>query len=288
MKVIVYRILRFFPLFVMVAMAEPACQSLSSSQVKVGHDSKSPNLRIILIRHGESENNIHHEVSMEQYRQNRQPDPDLTTVGYQQAQETADFLRTGNNALLRNVHEIYVSPAHRTLLTCRPIADALQIEPKVWADLFEVGGVFSYQPNSADADGVLSTVGQGGLTRNQMKTEFPNYILEERVTDKGWYTLSKKETKEEGRARIERVFQTLRNQVMTASEDRTVLLVVHGDFIDYFVQSAFGIPGTTRTFPCWNTCITIVDLDGTGRAMVLQHNSVSHLSIVKTESLGKC
>jgi broad specificity phosphatase PhoE len=288
MKLIVHLFLRIFPLIAIVSMADPTCQSGSSPQVKVGHDSQSPNLRIILIRHGESENNIHHEISMEQYQQNRQADPDLTPVGYQQAQETAEYLRMGTNALLRNVHEIYVSPVRRTLLTCRPIAHALQIKPQVWADLFEVGGVYTKDPKSADVDGVIGTVGLGGLTRSQMSTEFPNYILDDRVSDKGWYTLSTKETKEQGRARIERVLQTLRNQVKTAAEDRTVLLVVHGDFIDFFVQAAFDIPGTTRTFPCWNTCITIVDLDATGRAMVLQHNSVSHLSIVKTESLGKC
>jgi broad specificity phosphatase PhoE len=225
---------------------------------------------------------------MEQYRQNRHADPDLTDVGYRQAQETADYLRTGNNALLRNVHEIYVSPLRRTLLTCRPIAQALQIDPKVWPDLYEVGGVYSNELNSTDANGVIGTVGHSGLTRSHMRTEFPNYILDDSVTDRGWYTLSTKETKEQGRARIERVLQTLRNQVEAASEDRTILLVVHGDFIDYFVQAAFGITGTKRTFPCWNTCITVVDLDATGRAMVLQHNSVSHLSVVKTESLGKC
>jgi probable phosphoglycerate mutase len=261
-------------LFPRLIFATPDCTS-TSAQVKVGHNAVSPNLRLILIRHGESYNNIHHEISRQQYLENRQSDPPLTEIGRKQAHETAQYLASRKHALLHSIDEIHVSPFRRTLETARPLAEALEVEPRVKTDIYEVGGVH--------VDGV----GQGGMTKSEMLKEFPTYKLTEDVTDEGWYSLAKKETREQGRSRVEQVYGRLLQQATEAKEDKTIILVVHGDFIDFLLQTAFGIV-SEKAFPCWNTCITVLDIDKTGKPMILMHNTVEHLSVVKTQSLGKC
>ncbi|KAL7572489.1 hypothetical protein ACA910_000316 [Epithemia clementina (nom. ined.)] len=262
------------------ASSSTASSATTLSQVKVGHNAASPNLRIILIRHGESENNVHHEVSREQYMNHRQPDPPLTATGQEQAKETAHYLASQQNALLFPIDRIYVSPLRRTLMTARPIAQALQLNPIVWTDIYEVGGVHE------------NGLGQGGLTRLEMQQICSQVIVTDssRVTDQGWYDVSLgKESKEQARKRVAKVFAELQRQAKQARDDRTIALVVHGDFIDLFLQTALGWKNEGRwLFPCWNTCISVLDMDVTGRPMLLMHNAVSHLSTVKTHSLGKC
>ena len=248
-------------------------------QVKVGHNAVSPNLRLILIRHGESANNVEHEISREQYLANRQPDPPLTATGQEQALETGEYLASKQNALLFPIHRLYVSPLRRTLMTAQPIAKALQLQPIVWTDIFEVGGVYEN-----------GGMGKPGMTRTEMLTAFPDYhVPQQHVTEKGWYNVAMgKETREQGRQRIVKVFETLQQQAKDATQDTTIALVVHGDFIDFVVQTAMEWPYQGRAFPCWNTCITVLDIDVTGRPMLLMHNAVSHLTTVKTQSLAKC
>ena len=249
-----------------------------STQVKVGHNAVTPNLRIILIRHGESENNIQYEISKAQYLANRQPDPPLTLTGQQQAKETAHYLASQQNAVLSRIERMYVSPFRRTLMTAHPIAKALNLKPMVWPDLYEVGGVHE------------EGEGRGGMTRTEIQKDFPTYQVDhESISSNGWYNVSLgKETVEQARARIAGVFRELQQQAMEATKDGTICLVVHGDFIDFLLQTALEWPSQGRMFPCWNTCISVLDIDKTGRPMLLMHNAVSHLSTVKTESLGKC
>lgn len=242
-------------------------------QVQVGHSQVTPNLRVILIRHGESENNVHNEIGPDHYQKHRQADPTLTANGRQQAQETAEYLKDCDHALLRGIDEIYVSPFLRTLQTCQPIAEALEISPKVWKEIHEVGGASN------------NGTGIPGMTKTQILKGFPDYLVDD-VTEEGWYGGSRKETRTEGKARIKSVYDNLKQ--LATERDRTVVLVVHGLFIDFLLQVAFAVEGTDRRFHCWNTCISVLDINSNGESMLLMHNSVSHLTVVKTESLGKC
>ena len=243
--------------------------------MKVGHSQVTPNLRLILIRHGESENNVHNEIGPDHYQKHRQADPPLTANGRQQALETAEYLKDCGNALLRGIDEIYVSPFLRTLQTCQPIAEALEISPKVWKEIHEVGGASN------------NGTGIPGMTKTQILKGFPDYLVDDvDVSEEGWYGGSTKETRTEGKARIKSVYDHLKQ--LATQRDRTVVLVVHGLFIDFLLQVAFAVEGTDRRFHCWNTCISVLDINSNGESMLLMHNSVSHLTVVKTESLGKC
>ena len=261
-----------------------ASSTCTSKFVRVGHNNDEPTLRVILIRHGESQNNVKHEVSKENYLEHRQADPALTENGKLQAQRAADYITSGANAMLSNIDELYVSPFLRTMMTAAPIAKALGMPAKVWTDIYEVGGVHE------------EGVGVGGLTRSQIQERFPTYEIPEdgSVTEDGWYDKSRnKETRQMGKDRIVGVFQTLLEWAKKCKEegkDKTIALVVHGDFIDFTLQAAYGVNGLDHVFPCYNTCMSVLDLTTTRKPMVLFHNSVLHLenSLVKFDKLNKC
>eukprot|EP00549_Striatella_unipunctata_P025394 CAMPEP_0118685422 /NCGR_PEP_ID=MMETSP0800-20121206/7233_1 /TAXON_ID=210618 ORGANISM="Striatella unipunctata, Strain CCMP2910" /NCGR_SAMPLE_ID=MMETSP0800 /ASSEMBLY_ACC=CAM_ASM_000638 /LENGTH=165 /DNA_ID=CAMNT_0006582323 /DNA_START=173 /DNA_END=670 /DNA_ORIENTATION=- len=163
--------------------------------------------------------------------------------------------------------------------TAEPIAKALKLSAIVWNEIYEVGGVYE------------NGEGRRGLTRAEMKGMFPTYTIpEDQVAEDGWYDVSlNKEPRPAGRERANGVFDKLKKQAMEATSDRTIVLVVHGDFIDFLLQSAVGVEGTSRFFPCFNTCISVLDMTAKD-TMILFHNSIAHLSedLVKTHALGKC
>lgn len=264
--------------------------------VRLGHGNNRPTLRVVMIRHGESTNNVLHEIGPEHYRQHRTPDPALTTNGQLQAQRTADYLGSGLHPLLDDIERLYVSPFLRTLLTAAPLAETLRLYPTVWTDLHEVGGVYRYN-NTTDG----GTVGLGGLTRSQMDEGFPLYMLPDDVGPQGWYNAQQqKETRAMGKTRVQGVFRKLQDmakELDREGRDRTIAMVVHGDFIDFMLQAAYQIKGTDHRFPCYNTCITAFDLTASANdegqqppPIVLFHNSVAHLppSLVKHDKLMKC
>ena len=121
-----------------------------------------PRLRVTLIRHGESENNILSEVGSEAYRKGRFADPPLTDLGRRQAQITAEYLCGDDcNDLIKKPDTIYVSPFLRTLQTSFPTASKLSSASNVvvWDDIFEISGCHK--------DGVP----MGGLTSQEVAKE---------------------------------------------------------------------------------------------------------------------
>lgn len=84
--------------------------------------SQRPVLRLVLIRHAESRNNVKVMVSYAHYRQSRDSDPPLTALGQEQAEALAKFLSGGQAGLMLRLTELHVSPALRTLETAVPIA----------------------------------------------------------------------------------------------------------------------------------------------------------------------
>lgn len=251
-------------------------------------------LRIILVRHGESQNNLYHEISLQVFEENRVADPSITERGMQQAQCVADYFQSGENMLLQDVHEMYVSPMLRTMQTATPIAKALNICPIVWTEIHEISGVHD------------RGIGQGGMTRTEMQQQFPDYKLPDNVTEFGWYdTKLGRESDKHGRQRVQSVWQHLVKMANELSEDHTIVMVVHGDFIDQFLQVSLDIAEPVnsyakddpleekhKVFPTWNASISALDLCmyKNQKPTILFHNSVAHLAphLVKTQKLGKC
>lgn len=251
-------------------------------------------VRVILVRHGESENNAFAGISRASYLANRKADPQLTERGVKQAHAVAEWFRSSPAATLyRPVDCLFVSPFLRTMQTAKEFQTALQISPNVVTDIFESGGMYSLD------DGV----GVGGLNRDQMTTMFPGYNIPDDVDEDGWYVLrgqrDGKEKREHCFARAKRVVERLKvmakelakNDTMNEIDDnedsdglhhsgaiKRIVMVVHGDVMNDILCAALQCKWEHHVFEHYNTSVTSFDIYPSGETVLLQMNSVNHLT----------
>lgn len=92
-------------------------------------------MRLYLIRHAESENNVLSQESLHR----RVVDPDLTPLGYRQRDLLARHIgaETDVNGEGYAITHLYTSAMYRSLLTTKPVSEALGVAPRVWPDLHE-------------------------------------------------------------------------------------------------------------------------------------------------------
>lgn len=240
-------------------------------------------MEVYIIRHGQSYNNL-----LMEDETLRVQDPHLTDLGVAQAEQLAAFLASAPNLeqLVRypvdsrqraehhrhSFTHLYTSPMRRTLQTAQPLARALNLQPEIWVDIHEHGGIYLTQ------NGV--TTGFGGLTRSQIQAEFPGYTLPEMITENGWWN------PQDGfeditlcRARAMRVARRLRERAQAEnSADDRIALVTHGTFMDCLIKALFNrLPGDDHYHWHYNTAITRFDLLKDGGLILRYINRVSHL-----------
>lgn len=241
-------------------------------------------MRVYLIRHGQSTNNILADVRQRVY------DPPLTDLGHQQAQQLANYLATTpempigmfaiekDNADHFNFTHLYTSAMTRCLQTTRPIAKALNMKPEIWLDIHEAGGIFL-----KDEDGIET--GYPGITRTQVTTDFPDYVIPELLTETGWWDTARGEEKSDDfMLRVVRVAQLIRqraSQTEKHGNDR-IALVSHGLFLSSLLKVLMGHPvwnPTSPFFAHYNTAITRLDFnEGWDDPLRLHYlNRVEHL-----------
>jgi len=218
-------------------------------------------LRILFIRHGESENNVLCNISDDEYWKHRKPDPKLSAKGEKQVQAAANALAK-NPPVVSPLDKIYVSPMTRALSTAKPIAESLRMSPTVWTDMYEVGGCFGGEKGSF--------YGVGGLSRNEMQRLYPGYILPpEEITQHGWYPKKlRMETGSHAVLRAAAISTRLRDMAMRLEDDdsKTIALVAHHDTIDLILRDLMGLkipvevapPG--KVFKHYNAAFTCLDL----------------------------
>ena len=173
-------------------------------------------LRVLLVRHAQSKNNlIAAEVAVKyagrpveemraEFEARRSHEPELSDLGSVQA----EMLGTTLADMFADCSDVPVhcSCMQRTILTAQPL---LSKGLKGWKglireDLFEVGGSFS------TTDGVdIVHEGASGL---ELQERFPDFDLSENLRDmgsKGWYPQGARETKEEGLLRAKSIVDGL-------------------------------------------------------------------------------
>ena len=223
-------------------------------------------MRLYLIRHAQSENNILTDATMDQ----RQVDPGLTELGLRQRDLLADFLANGAEIGSEGfrIDRLYTSAMYRSLLTSQPISQALGLKPEVWLPLHELGGMYK-RSNGSD-------LGFGGMSSADINLAFPAYQLPEAVTEAGWYDAKLGfEPIAHSLGRAETVARTLRQ--WSGSED-TIALVSHAGFLNLLLWAIFDdAPGHER----WryyhnNTAITRIDYER-GAPVLHYLNRVDHL-----------
>lgn len=235
-------------------------------------------MELYIIRHGQSLNNAMPDDQL------RVPDAPLTELGREQAERLAGYLQDGRNrdpwynpstGYSRLEHEagwgithLYVSPMTRALQTCQPIVAALGIQPEVWLETHEHGGVYQRRP-----EGI---VGFTGRTRREIESDFPGYLLSEGISDQGWWNPARgSETMPEAIGRAVQVAGDLRRR---AESDDRILIVTHGTFIDTLIKALFAqLPSRALFYLHYNTAITRIDFTERERLLVRYLNRVAHL-----------
>lgn len=225
--------------------------------------------QLFFIRHGQSSNNALADQSQ------RVCDPELTQVGQVQAERVAAYvaqrkhlLGTGDTAAEGPaLDRLYCSAMIRALHTATPIGKALSLQPEVWVDIHETGGIFLERPDG----GVDRFPGAG---RSDIHARFPDVLLPDAVGEEGWWH-GDRESAEEGRQRALKVAQILRRQA-TAGE--RIGLVTHGDFMSHLLKALLGVKqGTEIYLDHRNTAITCLKISPEKDTVVYYANRFEHL-----------
>lgn len=244
-------------------------------------------MRLLLIRHGQSANNVlaeSHGHDYATYMAGRVPEPPLSEIGLCQAQRLAEHLaaaaarplpETDRLAWVTSEHPIdalYVSPMLRALQTALPISQALGIQPQVWVDIHEHGGVFTGSPEKGDV------VGYPGLTRAEIEEQFAGYSVVDGLLDAGWWSGGYEEM-DVCYGRACRVAGDL-YRLAEEQPDATLALVTHGTFLDALMQALF-VPneayGDRVHFSHLNTGVSRIDFSSERRLALRYLNRLDHL-----------
>ena len=204
-------------------------------------------MKLYLIRHAESANNAI--VTGRGDWSARVPDPELTERGHQQAQLLAEHLtdpagETRQHPILAGesgtlsfgLTHLYCSLMTRSILTAQYIAGTCAVRAVAHPDIFEKGGIYH-----ESADGTKT--GAPGPGRAYFRERFPALELPDSVDEDGWYNRDY-ETEEPFLWRIAHVLKDIRRR-HALSQDR-VAMVVHGDFIDQFLNEVTVLPAARR------------------------------------------
>ena len=171
-------------------------------------------MRLLLIRHGQSLDNLAWNAGMESIGDEDSP---MTDLGHSQAASLAQAFRDG---LLPKPDHLMSSLMVRAVQTVAPIAQALDQQVTGLVKAYEVGGVYR------TTDSYESPY--PGLKRAELLQCCPNLVLPPVVTDEGWYFRSI-EPRIEAWSRAERVISRL--MILYGNSNDLVALVSHGMFI---------------------------------------------------------
>lgn len=240
-------------------------------------------MKLFLIRHAQSANNaLAEQAQMDDYLDQRSPEPTITELGFEQAQRTADHLAAlewpedadGRNS--RDSHgygftKLFVSPMWRTLQTALPISKALNLQPQVWIDIHEHGGIFHGNPRKG------AVAHHTGMGRSEIEEQFPGYLLPDEITVDGWWPGGYEEM-EVCYTRATNVAKLLREWAPEMAEDR-VALVSHGTFLDALIKALLGHDFSVQMYYThYNTAITRIDFTPGGFLLLRYMNRTEHLT----------
>lgn len=227
-------------------------------------------MRLYLIRHGQSVNNLLWTET--QSDRGRSFDPELTPTGQAQARCVANFMRDelgdrmpfgglSNDAARPSL--LYTSLMTRAVETGHIVAQALNVPLIALDEAFEVGGLYLADEATGER------VSMAGPDRDHFQKNFPALILPGGLVQGGWYNRPA-ETREERPLRVVRVW----NDLMTrhGTTDEIVGLITHGGFYNYLLAHLLQIPvGDNVWFALNNCAITRMDLSDRGLALVFQN-----------------
>jgi 2,3-bisphosphoglycerate-dependent phosphoglycerate mutase len=216
---------------------------------------------LVLIRHAQSSNN--HLWAQTGGTSGRDPEPDLTELGEQQAEALAQWARSSWLA----PRAIYSSLMTRALRTAAPLAQALDVALIGHSAAYEVGG-----PYVEDDEGVRRH--HPGIGRDAAIGLAPTLSWPDDVEPGSWWSGPVEDGADAVRRRAANVIADLDRR---HPGEQQVALVTHGFFTQFLVQSLLGIPDMTGWIRINNTGVSRIHVDGTVRIAV-DINRLDHLT----------
>ncbi|WCC80606.1 histidine phosphatase family protein [Cutibacterium equinum] len=169
-------------------------------------------MHLLLIRHGQSENNALAATSAEAYRQGRKPDPELTELGRRQAEALGAWI----GSVSPRPTVLYSSPMMRTIQTAAPLAEVLDLPITVSDLIFE-------RPGPVQMVDEVET-GHPGSPLSTLSAITDRAVFPETVTEEGWRE-ARIETAAEAADRAGRIAEWVRE---AHDDDECIALVAHG------------------------------------------------------------
>ncbi|MBN1887440.1 MAG: histidine phosphatase family protein [Thermoflexales bacterium] len=194
-------------------------------------------MQLYFIRHGQSENNALWARTASSM--GRSHDPEISTIGRQQAESLARFLSQFDPAVAASDYDkqnvtgfgfthLYCSLMVRAVATGRIVARALGLPLVAWEDWHESGGIYL----NGEESGL--PLGQAGNSRSYFEAHYPELILPDAMNDAGWWNRPY-EQPEERPLRAQRVLRELIERHGQA-QDR-VAVISHGGFYNHFLKA---------------------------------------------------
>lgn len=233
-------------------------------------------MELFIIRHAQSWNNALADQN------DRVVDPPLTELGFRQAQLVAKHLANGIDHETRAIEgqptdtplngmritRLYCSAMLRALQTAQIIGAALGLQPNVWVDVHEEGGMWL---NHGETGGIR---GYPGMTRAEIAEQFPECVLPEEIAEQGWWRYSR----EEWTPFLERAARVAAQLRGEATSNERIAIVTHGGFGAYLLRSLVNAPMDANVFFHHdNTGVTRVRFRSDGRVSIRYQNRVDHL-----------
>ena len=239
-------------------------------------------MKLYLVRHAQSANNQLWNGT--DHVDGRTPDPEITETGHRQAELLAKHLAHPEGEPRQHpfspkrdssfgLTHLYCSLMTRSILTADYIANICDIEPQALPDIFEKNGIYDF-----DDDGEMR--GLAGPGREYFQSRFPYLHLPESVDDSGWWNRPAEDHDEF----IDRVSAVVKRLKQHEDNEACIAMVVHGDFIDQFVNELMGVDRHAHNYASdwvanWtfhNTSISRFDFVSGGHNVVYL-NRIDHL-----------
>ncbi|MFK7800261.1 MAG: histidine phosphatase family protein [Anaerolineae bacterium] len=240
-------------------------------------------MKLYLIRHAESANNAI--LSSSGDPSGRSPDPEITEIGHKQAALLGKHMANPAGEPRQHPFEaiddhhfglthLYCSLMTRSILTSSYIAKECNLQSVAHLDIFERGGIYQQHPDR-------TREGLPGPGKGYFEKRFPDLLLPDNLNPTGWYS---RPAEEEAPFvdRVKRAAADIRER--HADSDDVVGMVVHGDFIDQFVNELMGVERKPKNYSSpwvanWafhNTSLSRIDFRDDSHT-ILYLNRIDHL-----------
>jgi 2,3-bisphosphoglycerate-dependent phosphoglycerate mutase len=221
-------------------------------------------MRILLIRHAESENNTKQNLPKDEYHLIRDSDPEITQKGRFQAERLGFYLQKRK----LKVKKIYCSTLVRAIQTADILHKVLKADLEIKVPIHGIGGIYF---------GEEIGTGKGRIWLNE---QYPSIAVPPEITNEGWWFKKAKETRCGALERARAFAEEMKTWAIEGSRehDECVAFVSHGRFLDLLLSVLLDRKDDSKVkISHSNTGVTAFQYNKDGSHKLLYVNGADHL-----------